>query len=101
MVFAPRLIIVPCSVSEGAENAFKIMFVLQSNVLLNNRDTSRPFYPLEGMRLPHFTSGLAYNVRAGPQRKILPSAAIVLGFAWHALGRSSITEVFALPHPNR
>lgn len=40
IVFAPRLIIVPRSVAKGAKNAFKIVLVLKSNVLLNHRDTS-------------------------------------------------------------
>ena len=40
IVFAPRLIIVACGFTEGAENAFKIVVVLQANVLLNNRDAS-------------------------------------------------------------
>jgi hypothetical protein len=42
-VVTPWLIIIPCSIAKGAENAFKIMLVLKSNVLLNNCDTSRLF----------------------------------------------------------
>jgi hypothetical protein len=40
VVFAPRLVIVPCGISEGAENAFKVMLVLQSNVLCNDCDAN-------------------------------------------------------------
>jgi hypothetical protein len=36
VVFTPRLIIVPCSLAEGAENTFKVMLVFKSNVLFNN-----------------------------------------------------------------
>jgi hypothetical protein len=41
-VFVPRLIVVPRGIAEGVENTFKIMLVLESNVLLDNCDTSRP-----------------------------------------------------------
>jgi hypothetical protein len=41
-MFAPRLVIVPRGVTEGAENTLKVMLVLKSNVLLNNCDASRP-----------------------------------------------------------
>lgn len=41
MVFAPSFIVVPRRIAEGAENAFQVMLVLQSNVLLDNCDTSR------------------------------------------------------------
>jgi hypothetical protein len=40
-MFAPRLIIVLWVITEGAENTFKVMLVLQSNVLFNSFDTSR------------------------------------------------------------
>jgi hypothetical protein len=36
VVFAPRLIIVPCSLAKGTENTFKVMLVFKSNVLFNN-----------------------------------------------------------------
>jgi hypothetical protein len=36
MVFVPWLIIVPCTVTEGEENTFEVMLVLESNVLLND-----------------------------------------------------------------
>ena len=36
IMFTPRLIVVPRSIAEGAENAFQVMLVFQSNVLLNN-----------------------------------------------------------------
>jgi hypothetical protein len=39
-VFVPRLIIVVCSIAEGAENAFQIVVIFESNVLFNNGDTS-------------------------------------------------------------
>jgi hypothetical protein len=42
IVFAPGLIIVPCPIAEGAEDTFKVMLVLESNVLLNNCDAIRP-----------------------------------------------------------
>jgi hypothetical protein len=42
VVFSPWLIIVLCRIAEGAENTFKVMLVLKSNVLLDNRDTRRP-----------------------------------------------------------
>jgi len=42
MAFLPRLIIVLCNISEGAENAFKIVLVLKSNMVLNQSNTSRP-----------------------------------------------------------
>jgi hypothetical protein len=35
-VVAPGLIIVSCSIAEGAKNTFRVMLVLQSNVLLDN-----------------------------------------------------------------
>jgi hypothetical protein len=41
IVFSPWLIVVLCRVAEGAENTFKVMLVLKSNVLLDNCDTSR------------------------------------------------------------
>ena len=41
MVFAPRFIVVACALAEGAENAFQVMLVLQSKVLLDHCDTSR------------------------------------------------------------
>jgi hypothetical protein len=42
VVFPPRLIIVLRNIAEGAEYTFKIMLVLESNVVLNECDTSRP-----------------------------------------------------------
>jgi hypothetical protein len=41
IVLLPRLIIVARSIAEGAEHAFKIVLVLQSNMLLDNCDASR------------------------------------------------------------
>ena len=41
-MFVPRLVVVPCSITEGAEHTFKVMLILKSNVLLNDGDTSRP-----------------------------------------------------------
>ena len=40
-MFAPRLVIVPRRIPESAENAFKVMFVLKSNMLLNQCGTTR------------------------------------------------------------
>jgi len=42
-VFAPRFVVVPCSIAEGAENTFEVMLILKSNVLLDHCDTSRHF----------------------------------------------------------
>ncbi len=42
-VFAPRFVVVPCSIAEGAENTFEVMLILKSNVLLDHGDTSRHF----------------------------------------------------------
>jgi hypothetical protein len=42
MVLPPSLIIVLCSIAERAENTFKVMLVLKSNVLLDKCDTSGP-----------------------------------------------------------
>jgi hypothetical protein len=39
IVFAPRLVIVSGSMAEGAEDTFKVMLVLKTNVLLNECDT--------------------------------------------------------------
>jgi hypothetical protein len=38
---SPGLIVVPGSIAEGAENTFKVMLVLELNMLLNQSDTSR------------------------------------------------------------
>jgi hypothetical protein len=42
-VFAPRRVVVACSIAEGAKNAFEVMLILKSNVLLDQCDTSRHF----------------------------------------------------------
>ena len=39
IMFAPGLIVVPCRLAESAENSFKVMLVLESNMLFNNCDT--------------------------------------------------------------
>jgi hypothetical protein len=41
IVLSPRLIIVLRSIAKGAEHPFKVMLVLQPNVLLNSGETSR------------------------------------------------------------
>jgi hypothetical protein len=41
VVVAPRLVVIARGIAEGAENAFQIMRVLKSNVLLNQCDPSR------------------------------------------------------------
>ena len=40
VVFVPGLIIVPCSFTESAENAFEVILVVESDMLLNRCDTS-------------------------------------------------------------
>ncbi len=42
VVFAPGFVVVACSVSEGVENAFKVVRVLKANVKLDNCDACRP-----------------------------------------------------------
>ena len=41
IVFAPGLIIVACRIAEGGQYTFKVVLVLESNVLLNHCDASR------------------------------------------------------------
>jgi hypothetical protein len=75
-VFAPRLIIVPCGIAERAQNTFKVMLVLKSDVLLDNCDTSRP--PVFRNECAcQFVSGRVYALWAKPGYKYYSATVVV------------------------